>query len=255
MVLLFWSYTKSCSGPFFSSDPPKIRLFVDISSGCAYILKQTCNASSISAHKSVMSVCLSVCSSLAPRPLILDHPPKPMGWCKSLKYCSTAVHTSIHIHPPMLRVVEFAPTLVAEQHWLPCFLACLLPAQPATVACKMKAQSEHVHVAYMFFLHVLYAICMLSRCLATKISASELRRKIIRECVVGWVGETASVCVCVWRSGGPFIVQPWSKLEEKEEGEGEGGTYESITNHVCFYGGYGTRFFFQSELPNSVLLY
>ncbi len=48
--------------------------------------------------------------------------------------------------------------------------------QPPTAVCKMEAQSEYAHVAYTF-LHVWAPICMLSRCLATKISASELRRK------------------------------------------------------------------------------
>ena len=47
------------------------------------------------------------------------------------------------------------------------------------VACKMEAQSEHVRVAYTFFAR-LAPTCMLSRCLITKISASELRRKLIK---------------------------------------------------------------------------
>ncbi len=51
--------------------------------------------------------------------------------------------------------------------------------QPPTVACKMEAQSEHARIAYMFFAH-LAPICMLSRCLSTKISASELRRKFTK---------------------------------------------------------------------------
>ena len=49
----------------------------------------------------------------------------------------------------------------------------------------MEAQSEHVHVARTFS-HVSAPICMLGRCLVTKIPASELRRKVCQECVVGW---------------------------------------------------------------------
>ncbi len=70
-------------------------------------------------------------------------------------------------------------------------------AQPAMVACKMQAQSEHVHVACMFLLVwcplALYSVGVL----INKISASELRRKFIKSAllvgcsllvdVVGWV--------------------------------------------------------------------
>ena len=59
----------------------------------------------------------------------------------------------------------------------------LSPSQPATVARKVEALSEHVHVAYTF-LPRLALICMLSRGLLTKNSASEIRRKFIK---VGWV--------------------------------------------------------------------
>ncbi len=40
-------------------------------------------------------------------------------------------------------------------------------SQPPTVACKMEAQSEYVHVAHTFFAR-LVPICLLSRCLLTK---------------------------------------------------------------------------------------
>ncbi len=55
----------------------------------------------------------------------------------------------------------------------------LLASQPATVACKMEAQSEYVRVAHTFFAHFsadLYAQSVISY----KISASELRRKFIK---------------------------------------------------------------------------
>ena len=54
----------------------------------------------------------------------------------------------------------------------------------------MEAQSEYVHVAHTFW-HVLAPTCMLSRCLSTKISASELRRKFIKSALL--VGEAAGV--------------------------------------------------------------
>ena len=50
----------------------------------------------------------------------------------------------------------------------------------------MEAQSEHVHVACTFS-HVWAPFRMLSRCLLTKISASELRRKFIMSALL--VGE------------------------------------------------------------------
>ncbi len=40
-------------------------------------------------------------------------------------------------------------------------------AQPPTVACKIEAQSEHIHVGYTLFAR-LSPICMLRRCLLTK---------------------------------------------------------------------------------------
>ncbi len=47
----------------------------------------------------------------------------------------------------------------------------------------------HTHFIHVFAL--LVPICMLSRCLATKIYASDLSRKFI-ECVVGWARSRAS---------------------------------------------------------------
>ncbi len=54
----------------------------------------------------------------------------------------------------------------------------LPPTQPATVACKMEAQLEYVHVAYMFFC-TLGADLHAQSVLVNKISASELSRKLI----------------------------------------------------------------------------
>ena len=54
-----------------------------------------------------------------------------------------------------------------------------IPQLP-TVACKIKAQSEHGHVAYTFFWHVWRRFVMLIRCSLTKISASEISRKFIK---------------------------------------------------------------------------
>ncbi len=56
-------------------------------------------------------------------------------------------------------------------------------SQPATVVCKMEAQSEHVHIKCTF-LRILAPIRMLSRCLVTKISASELSRKFIKSALL-----------------------------------------------------------------------
>ncbi len=47
----------------------------------------------------------------------------------------------------------------------------------------MEAQSEHVHVAYTFLAR-LAQICTLSRCLVAKISASELRRKLVKSALL-----------------------------------------------------------------------
>ena len=48
--------------------------------------------------------------------------------------------------------------------------------QPPTVACKMEAQSEHVHVACTF-LHVLAPILRAQSAIINEISAPELGRK------------------------------------------------------------------------------
>ena len=67
-----------------------------------------------------------------------------------------------------------------------------------SVARKMEARSEHAHVACTS-LHVPHPICMLSRCLSTKISASELSRKFIKS-VGCWLGVVlrASRSECFW---------------------------------------------------------
>ncbi len=65
------------------------------------------------------------------------------------------------------------------------------PTQPATMVCKVEAQSEYVRIACTS-LHVSCRFCVLSRWLSTKISASELRRKFIKSALFGWEGESRS---------------------------------------------------------------
>ncbi len=55
--------------------------------------------------------------------------------------------------------------------------------------------SRNVHTLRTRFCHVLASIRMLSRCLVTTISASEIRRKFYQECVV--VGWALFLC-CSW---------------------------------------------------------
>ena len=59
--------------------------------------------------------------------------------------------------------------------------------QPPTVARKMETQSEHVRGAYSVFARLGADLCAPS-VLIDEISASELGRKFIKECVVGWGG-------------------------------------------------------------------
>ena len=56
--------------------------------------------------------------------------------------------------------------------------------QPPTLVCKMEAQSEHVHVARMFFLHVPHQFACSVRRLQTKISASDLSGKSIKSALL-----------------------------------------------------------------------
>ncbi len=70
----------------------------------------------------------------------------------------------------MSKIQGLRPRIVMEL----LFSCCLLlrqeqdtPTQPPTVACKMEAQSEYVHVAHTF-LHIWLRLVMLSRCLSTK---------------------------------------------------------------------------------------
>ena len=55
--------------------------------------------------------------------------------------------------------------------------------QPPTVACKLEARLEYMHVAYMFFARFVQ-ICMLSRGLSMKISVSELRKNFIKSALL-----------------------------------------------------------------------
>ncbi len=60
---------------------------------------------------------------------------------------------------------------------------CDTHAQPPTVACKMEAQSEYVHVAHTFFC-IFGADLHAQLVLINKISASELRRKSIKSALL-----------------------------------------------------------------------
>ena len=67
------------------------------------------------------------------------------------------------------------------------FFLFFMTAQPPTVACKngssVGTRTRCTHV----FSHVPRRLCMLSRCLVTRISASELSRKFIKSALsVGW---------------------------------------------------------------------
>ncbi len=60
------------------------------------------------------------------------------------------------------------------------------PCTPTTNGGVQKwkpSRNMYIHVACMF-LHVPAPICTLSRCLLTKISASELRRKIVKSALL-----------------------------------------------------------------------
>ena len=66
----------------------------------------------------------------------------------------------------------------------------LKPTQPPTVACKMEAQSEYVHIASTF-LHVWRPICVLTRCLSTKFLHRSSGGSLIRvHCWLGTVDST-----------------------------------------------------------------
>ncbi len=61
-----------------------------------------------------------------------------------------------------------------------------LQMQPPTVVCKMKGQLEYIHILHTCFCVFVFAlICMLSRCLLTKISASKLSQKFIKSALLG----------------------------------------------------------------------
>ncbi len=63
--------------------------------------------------------------------------------------------------PPLPFVASFLTHLTKEKARGSFYTTFFFGAQPPTVLCKMEAQSEYVHIAYMF-LHVLVPICMLS---------------------------------------------------------------------------------------------
>ncbi len=76
-------------------------------------------------------------------------------------------------------------------------------AQPASVACKMEAQSRNMHVRIAYtFLHVWRRFVMLSRgLLSNNISVIPAKSEFYQECVVGWEEgkkKLRHMCVCVW---------------------------------------------------------
>ncbi len=72
-----------------------------------------------------------------------------------------------------------------------------MATQPQTMACKMKAHLEYIHVAHMFFA-CLAPICMLSRCFIDKISASELRQKFIKGALLAGQDRYSRLQIRTW---------------------------------------------------------
>ncbi len=66
------------------------------------------------------------------------------------------------------------------------------------VACNVEAQSECAHVACTFFARLAPILCA-QPVLVDKVSASELRRKVHQECVVGWVPPASATHLFVMR--------------------------------------------------------
>ncbi len=56
--------------------------------------------------------------------------------------------------------------------------------QPPTVACKMEAQSEYVHIAHTFFFCTFGADLYAQSVIIHKISASELSRRFIKSALL-----------------------------------------------------------------------
>ena len=80
----------------------------------------------------------------------------------------------------------------------------LLSTQPPTVACKMEAQLEYVHIAFTF-LHVWRRFGMLSQRLLTKFLHWSSVGSLLR--VHCWLGKQASILkkkICHFHSSQPF---------------------------------------------------
>ena len=77
------------------------------------------------------------------------------------------------------------------------------PTQPPTVECKVEAQSEYAHVAHTFFARFRCRRCLLSRCLSTKLFASEPVRKFVKSALlVGHDEDRRHFCER-WRHSAP----------------------------------------------------
>ncbi len=87
-------------------------------------------------------------------------------------------------------------------------------AQPPTVACKMEARLEYIHIAHTFCARVA-PICTLGRCLLTKISASELSRKFAKGALLVGMQEIVlhSLQICFGR---PSILYIYGDLTQKK---------------------------------------
>ncbi len=101
------------------------------------------------------------------------------------------------------------------------------PSQPPTVACKMEAQSEYVHIACTFFARSA-PICMLSPAqLLTKISASELSQQLIKSTLlVGFVlvmRAEGDALLSEGGGGGKVISLPRTKHLPQPSSQGRGG--------------------------------
>ena len=88
----------------------------------------------------------------------------------------------------------------------------------------MEAQLEYVHVAHTFFFARSRTDLHAQSVLIGKISASELRRKLCQECVVGWVLSLAlSLSLLLLLCKRPLIIVAITHLLSK----GRGGEEEA----------------------------
>ncbi len=111
---------------------------------------------------------------------------------------------------------------------LMCLLLSLLP-QPPTVACKMEAQSEYVHIAYTLCARMA-PICMLRRCLSTKFLHRSSVGTLLRV-LVGWVCTYAMIKEGERERGENARVKHVKYMREREE---EGDTFTVINQSQPF---------------------